>query len=107
MSETFKKIRHLVENASIRISEHGYDEMAADGIPARDVIAGVSDAILVEDYPSYPKGPSILVRQTTLDGRMIHVGWGIPKGYSEPAVIVTAYIPDPEKWADNFLRRNT
>jgi len=23
----------------------------------------------------------------------------------EPAVVVTAYVPDPEKWTEDFLRR--
>ncbi len=31
--------------------------------------------------------------------------WGIPKGHDKPAVLVTAYSPDPEKWDEEFLRR--
>lgn len=45
----------------VRISEHGYDEMAEDGIRVRDVLDGVAECILVEDYPSFGKGPSVLV----------------------------------------------
>jgi hypothetical protein len=30
---------------------------------------------------------------------------GIPKGSSSPAVLVTAYRPDPERWMDDFRRR--
>ena len=29
----------------------------------------------------------------------------IPKGHRSPAVLVTAYRPDPRKWDENFLRR--
>lgn len=105
VTETFERICILVKRGSVRISEHGYDEMAADAITARDVIGTVLDGTVVEDYPSYPKGPCILVRQTLAGGKMIHVVWGIPKGHAEPAVVVTAYVPDPEKWSGDFLRR--
>lgn len=69
MSSTFDQIRELVRQGSVRISEHGYDELAADGILAREAIEGITNAILVEDYPNYPKGACVLVRETVNDGR--------------------------------------
>ena len=33
------------------------------------------------------------------------VVWGIPRGQTEPAVLVTAYRPDTTIWEDDFLRR--
>ena len=105
MSSTLDQIRKLVRQGSIRISEHGYDELAADGILAREAIEGVSSAILVEDYPNYPKGACVLVRETANEGRHIHVVWGIPKGKAEPAVLITAYRPDANLWENDFLRR--
>ena len=105
MSSTFDQIRELVRQGSVRISEHGYDELAADGILAREAVEGISNAILVEDYPNYPKGACVLVRETDNDGRHIHVVWGIPKGKTKPAVLITAYRPDPDLWENDFLRR--
>lgn len=105
MSSTFDQISELVRQGSVRISEHGYDELAADGILAREAVGGVSSAILVEDYPNYPKGACVLVRETDNDGRHIHVVWGIPKGKTEPAVLITAHRPDPNLWENDFLRR--
>jgi len=64
----------------MKISDHGYDELAADHNFVRDVMAAVTDAVIVEDYPNYPKGPSVLVLQKDRTGRAIHVVWGIPKG---------------------------
>ena len=105
MSELLSKIQRLAENGEIRISEHGYDELAEDGIMAGDVVHGLTKAEIVEDYPDYPKGPCILVRQQDENSQMIHAVWGIPAGYTSPAVLVTAYRPDPTRWSDDFLRR--
>jgi hypothetical protein len=105
MSDTLRRVVDLVRGGQVRISSHGYDEMAEDGILAGDVIDSVADAIIVEDYPAYPKGPCTLVLQRDRGGSPIHVVWGIPRGQTSPAALVTAYRPDPGRWSDDFLRR--
>jgi hypothetical protein len=105
MNRTFETILELVQNDQILISEHGYDELVADDIIVRDILAGVKNGIIVEDYPNYPKGPCVLPLQKDADGEPIHVVWGIPRGESSPAVIVTAYRPDRQMWSADFLRR--
>ena len=105
MSQTLDQIRELVLKNEVRISEHGYDELAADGILAREAIQGIANALLVEDYPNYSKGACVLVRETDNEQRYIHVVWGIPRGKTSPAVLVTAYRPDPEIWENDFIRR--
>jgi hypothetical protein len=105
VTTTFEKIRYLVARQKIRISEHGYDELAQDGILAREVISGVEDGEVVEDYPEYPKGPCVLVCQRDRAGEPIHVVWGISKKQEFAAVVVTAYRPDPKKWTLDFMHR--
>ena len=105
MSATLEQVRELVARKEVRISEHGYDELAQDGILAREVVSGVQSAELVEDYPDYPKGPCVLVLQKDAAEQPIHAVWGIPKGNSSPAVLVTAYRPDPKRWSADFRRR--
>ena len=105
MSRTFEIVFQLVRQNKILISDHGYDELAADDIFINDIIQGVTNGIVVEDYPNFPKGACVLVLQEDSDGNPIHVVWGIPKGGSSPAVIVTAYRPDLRKWSADFRRR--
>lgn len=105
MSKIFEAILELIERKEIAVSNHGYDELADDLIFIRDILTGVKQGTVVENYPDYPKGPCVLLLQKDSNGEPIHVVWGIPKGANSPAVLVTAYRPDPDVWSEDFLRR--
>jgi len=107
VSETLEVVRRLVAAGKLWISEHGYDELANDRIAVREVLGGISDATVIEDYPHFRKGPAVLVLQSDAQGRAVHVVWGLPKGHPGPAVLVTAYRPDPRKWSPDFRKRLT
>ncbi len=107
MSETLEQIQALVEGDNIRISLHGYDELTDDRISVREIVGGLKDAILIEDYPDYPKRPCCLVLQRDGAERPIHVVWGIPAGRISPAVVITAYRPNSAKWDESWQRRRT
>jgi len=105
MGDALQRIKALVAGGEVRISAHGYEELAADGLFVRDVVAGVPNAQMVEDYPDFHKGPCVLVLVEDRDGSPVHAVWGIPKGESGPAVLVTAYRPDPDRWSADFRSR--
>jgi len=105
MSQTLDNVRTLIASGAVRVSSHGYDELAEDGIMVRDLVVGIEAASVVEDYPDYAKGPCVLVLQHDRFDKPVHVVWGIPKGKDSPGVLVTAYRPDPGLWSHDFLRR--
>jgi hypothetical protein len=105
VSKTLERILELVGRRQLLISSHGYDEFADDDILVRGIVSGIAKAVVVEDYPDYHKGPCVLVLQEDSQSNPLHVVWGIPKGESSPAVLVTAYRPDPKRWSSGFLRR--
>lgn len=90
----------------MRISEHGYDELMEDDLTVGELLDGIAHATLVEEYPQFQKGPCVLLLQNDHLGKPVHVVWGIPKGHDEPAVLVTAYRPDPKRWDEGFMRRS-
>jgi hypothetical protein len=46
-----------------------------------------------------------LVLQQDSNGQPVHVVWGIPLGQASPAVVVTAYRPDPAQWDETWQKR--
>jgi hypothetical protein len=59
----------------------------------------------LRNIPIIRKVPRRSVLQLDTEGRPLHAVWGIPRGYNSPAVLVTAYKPDPALWDPTFTRR--
>jgi hypothetical protein len=106
VSKTFDKIRLLAGQRKVHVSQHGMAQLARRGIAIADVVAGVVDGEAI-DYPDYHVGPAVLVLQKDASGRPLHVVWGIEKDTNEPAVVVTAYRPNPTEWSADFRRRKS
>jgi hypothetical protein len=105
MSALWQELADLIAAGAVRISEHGYDALVDDGLTIDEVLSGVPRAVVIEEYPDYPKGPAALVLHLDTEGNPVHAVWGIPRGYDSPAVLVTAYKPDPALWDPTFTKR--
>jgi hypothetical protein len=71
-------------------------------ISSNEVEAVVAQGELIEDYPSDPRGHSCLTLGFGNGGRAVHVVCS-PK--DEYLAIITAYLPDPAQWSEDFRRR--
>ena len=105
MSEFINRVRELIAIGDVRASDHGYDKLASEDLSFRELVAGVVDAVVVEEYPNFPKGSCVLLLQRDHRGQPVHTVWGISKGYDRPIVLITAYRPDPKRWHEDFLKR--
>ena len=105
MSDTLKRVQSLVRVGDYRVSDHAGRRLLTAGVQKEEAIAGLGEAEVVEDYPDFPKGPCVLVLQHDDDRVPYHVIWGTPMQYERPAVLITAYRPDPQRWSEDFRRR--
>jgi hypothetical protein len=105
MSETLRRVQALVLSGDFHVSDHGFSELEDDAILASEAIGGIAAAVVVEEYPDRVRGPSVLALQNDATGSPIHVIWALPAGERRPAVLVTAYRPDPDLWDSDFKRR--
>ena len=87
----------------VRVSSHALREAEADGLllPQIEFATGAGECI--EDYPTDPRGPSCLIL-----GRWrkvpVHALWGFDEP-SRQAILITVYLPDPQRWSDDFRKR--
>lgn len=102
MSETLRRVQTLVLSGDVRVSDHGFDELRKDAILPSDAIEGIATAFVVEEYRDRNR---VLTLYQDASGRPIHVVWALPLGARRPAILVTAYRPDPLVWDSDFRRR--
>ena len=106
MSEVFRRIQTLVLAGDVRVSGHGFEELAKDDILLDEIVDGMATAVAVEEWPNRDRGPSVLTLQHDRRGRPVHVVWALPGGQRRPAVLVTAYRPD-HRWDADFKGRRS
>jgi hypothetical protein len=104
MTETFRRIQTLVLAGDVRVSDHGFEELAKDAIFVEDLVTDIMTSVLVEDYPDRFR---VLTLQEDGRGRPVHVVWALPPEQRRPAILVTAYRPDPTLWENEFRQRRS
>ena len=62
----------------------------------------IDEGEIIEDYPQDPRGHSSLVLGRGAAGRPLHVLCAVKDEY---LVIITAYLPDEDEWANDYRVR--
>ncbi len=106
MGATFDRVRTLVMAGEWVASDHAVQNMADRAIFGSDLADSIATADEVENYPSYHLGPCALLLHDCPMGA-VHALWGLAKGTTRPAVLITAYVPDPKQWMTDLRTRRT
>lgn len=98
------KLHEAIRKGYVNISEHADEELENDAIEDDDLYYSVFHGEVIEDYADDKPFPSCLIYGRDKNDRHIHSVWAYSEEY-KIAVLVTAYIPDPEKWLDYKIRK--
>jgi Domain of unknown function (DUF4258) len=88
---------------AISFSGHAIQRMFERAITLDDVRIAMSMGEVIADYPEDVPYPSVLVL-AIVAGRPLHVV-AARDGETGHCYVITAYIPDPALWGDDFRTR--
>ncbi|QDL12530.1 DUF4258 domain-containing protein [Brasilonema sennae CENA114] len=84
-------------------SRHAIQQMFLRQISKQEVIRVIAYGEVIEEKPDDTPFPSYLILDF-VDGQPIHVVFSYDE-VNDTGYVVTAYIPNPNLWTDNFRKR--
>ena len=102
-SLTFHAVVECVLDRRRHVSAHALAEAEADRLSLQEIELATCTGECIEDYSDDPRGPSCLVLGR-VGGRAVHAVWGYD-AQSRRAILITVYLPDPQRWSDDLRRR--
>jgi uncharacterized protein DUF4258 len=100
-----EELRNAILMGRVRISDHADEQAAADKLTVEEIFASVLAGEIIEDYPSDRPYPSCLVFGPSSRNEPVHSVWAYTSKTGW-AVLVTVYLPDPERWVDPRTRKS-
>ena len=101
MAYSIEQFIKLNKPQNIVITQHSRKRFTERNIKLTDVIEGIKTETIIEEYPDDFPFPSCLILGKT-NGVPIHICASTNEGL---IYIITAYIPNYEKWEDDFRTR--
>ncbi len=101
MSYSIEDFQVLNSPEYLVITQHSRKRFAERGIQIEDVCNAISTGCIIEDYPEDYPAPSCLILGHSRKA-VIHVCASI---MDDAIHIITAYIPAPEKWENDWKTR--
>lgn len=95
-------LKEVVGAGKIIWTDHGRKRMEQRKINKEDIISGILQGEIIEDYPNSYPFPSCLILAAISNNKMIHIVIGYDGEY---AYLITVYIPDEKKFEVNLKTR--
>ena len=102
LEKILDKIKCRAINENILITQHAQQEMADENINLNEVLEAILRSEILENYPEHRRGACCLLNGTTDNGKNLHIVCTT----SQPIlIIITVYLPKPQKWVTPTQRR--
>lgn len=98
---SIEEFRNLSKPENIIITIHSRKRLMERGIKFADILNVIEKGEIIEDYEEDYPFPSCLILGESKD-KKIHIVVSINEGM---IYLITAYIPDPLKWENDFKTR--
>lgn len=99
-------VKQLCADEKLRWTQHIFLRLVQRNISMADVQTAILNGELVEDYPNDLPYPSCLILGYRGPGLALHVVCS-PDSENEELWLITAYVPDTNKWMDDLKTRRT
>jgi hypothetical protein len=98
-------VRHAIVEGRLTWQQHALQRLAERNLCREDVVQSILNGEVIEDYPDDYPLPSALVL-CSREGRPVHVvvAWDAE---DHRTYIITVYIPNEARFADDCRRRRT
>lgn len=97
--EIYKKLCH---DETIVMTRHARQRLVERNIALDDVEQTIRTGRIIEEYPNDTPFPSCLILGDSGNHKPLHI---VVSTDNEFLYIITAYHPDPQKWAEDFSVR--
>ena len=99
---TIEDFRKINKSENIIDSLHGQIRLNERNITIDDIMNAIDNGEIIEQYPSDFPFPSCLILGISIQGIYIHIVVSMDE---DKIYLITAYIPDTDKWEDDLKTR--
>ena len=94
-------IRELYDKKTVVLTQHFLDKLEIRDIKLVDIKTAIQSGEIIEQYPDDYPHPSCLILGYS-ENKPLHVVIG---NSGDVLWLITAYVPDSEKWDDDYKTR--
>jgi hypothetical protein len=92
-----------LRTGQVRFTIHAHQEMVAENFSLDDVLDGLANCELLENYPEHKRGACGLFGGVARDGRPVHI---VCTTAQPVLIVITVYEPKPPKWVTPTQRNH-
>jgi hypothetical protein len=100
---TLDQLRSALANGRYRLSDHALSRVVERNLSAEMIREAGAQAEIIEDYPVDKYSPSCLILGFTEQKMPLHIH--VSRADNPSVKIITLYVPDPDEWIDDRIRR--